>query len=134
MKRNSRLGNAPGRGEKASEVRRMKLGDLARELGLRVCSGQEYLEREVTGGYCSDMLSDVMAHAQEGNIWLTIQTHQNIVAVASLLGLCAIVITGGGEPDADTLGKAQKEEVAILTTAWFSFETGGRIYQLLAKG
>jgi len=111
----------------------MKLGDIVDKLGLGVASGQEYLDREVTGGYCSDMLSDVMAKAQEGNIWLTIQTHQNIVAVASLLGLCAVVITGGGEPEASTLEKSKKGEVAILTTGQPSFAVAGRIYQLLAK-
>jgi hypothetical protein len=88
-------------------------------------------ERQVTGAYCSDLLSDAMANAKEGNIWFTIQTHPNVVAVASLLNLAAVVITGGRDPDPETLARAKQEKVAVLVTKAKSFEAAGKIYGYL---
>jgi len=73
----------------------MKVKDVAQKLGLEVYSAPEGLEREVTGGYTSDLLSDVMGHAKEGQIWITLQTHKNIMAVASLRDLAAIILVKG---------------------------------------
>jgi hypothetical protein len=62
----------------------MKIKDLVKELGLEVLSCKDSLDREIKGGYCSDLLSDVMGNAKEGDIWITLQVHKNIIAVASL--------------------------------------------------
>ena len=69
----------------------MKVRDILEKLNLKVCSGTAGLNREIKGGYTSDLLSDVMGNAQEGNIWITLQTHKNIMAIASLKELSAIV-------------------------------------------
>jgi len=100
------------------------------ELRLEVKAGQEQLDRVVKGAYASDLLSNVMARANEGNIWITLQAHQNIVAVAALLNLAGIVIAGGIEPQEDTLLKAEEEGIPILTTPLSSFEVAGRLYAL----
>lgn len=110
----------------------MTVGELASALGLAVFTGHNnLLSAEVTGGYAGDLLSDVMSHAREGCVWLTIQTHQNIVAVAVLTGVSAIVICGGRKPDDDTLEKARKEGVVVLGSARTLFETAGKVYKLL---
>ena len=107
----------------------MKLTDLADALGLEVAVGS--LEGvEVSGAYASDLLSDVMAHAEKGSCWVTLQVHQNIVAVAALKELAAIVIVGGREPEPDAAEKAAKQGVTILTTKMTAFETAGRMYQM----
>ena len=64
----------------------MKISDIITGLDLKVISGQNGLSNVVTGGYVSDLLSDVMGNAKEGQIWITLQTHQNIIAVGSLKG------------------------------------------------
>jgi len=84
----------------------------------------------VTGGYVSDLLSYVMARAKEGNLWVTVQSHPNIVAVASLVNLAGIIITEGGRPDAGTVEKAEQEGVPILTTQLTSYEVAGRLWEL----
>lgn len=109
----------------------MTLQDLVQALDMKVMIGDEYLDREVSGGYTSDLLSDVMAKAKEGNVWITIQTHQNVVAVASLLGLSAVIMSNGMQPDNSTLEKAKKGEVPILTSEWPSFELGAKVFNLL---
>ena len=111
----------------------MNLQDLVKELDMKVMSGDEFLDRDVTGGYTSDLLSDVMAKASEGNVWITIQTHQNVVAVASLLGLSAVIMSNGMQPDNSTLEKAKKGEVPILTSEWPSFQLSAKIFNLLGQ-
>lgn len=110
----------------------MQLAELLTipELGLKVQAGRTGLERQIKGGYASDLLSHVMARAREGNVWVTVQAHQNIVAVAVLLNLAGIIVAGGIEPQEDTLSKADAEGVAILTTKLPVFEVVGRLYAL----
>lgn len=109
----------------------MKLEELARQLSLEVRSAAGHLDTEVTGGYVSDLLSCVMARAQAGNVWITVQGHPNIVAVASLLNLAGIIITEGEVPRADTLSKAEQEGVPILTTP---LTTYALVSQLVERG
>ncbi len=108
----------------------MKLFELVKKLNLKVCAGEAKLTNEISGGYCGDLLSDVMANSQAGNIWITMQVHLNIVAVASLKEHAAIILVNDREPNADTLQKAVDEKIPILTSSLSSFELVGRIYSL----
>ncbi|HEB75777.1 MAG TPA: serine kinase [Nitrospirae bacterium] len=113
----------------------MKLKEIVEILSLKPLVPSAGLEREVSGGYVGDLLSDVMANAGEGNIWITLQTHVNIVAVAVFKNLSAIVTVNGRMPDADTMEKAAEENIPILLTGKSAFETAGKLYQILnAKG
>jgi predicted transcriptional regulator len=92
------------------------------------------LEHEVTGGYASDLLSDVMANSNPGNIWLTIQIHPNIIAVAELKELTGIIISNGREPEKETIAKAEQEKIPILTSSLPTYELAGKLYQLGVTG
>ena len=109
----------------------MKVRDIAESLSLNVFSAPEGLDREVTGGYASDLLSDVMGHAQEGHIWITLQTHKNIMAVASLKDIAAIILVKGFEPDHDTIELSVKEGIPVMGTKMQAFELAGRLYEML---
>lgn len=109
----------------------MKVSDLVRELNLTVFCGEAGMDAEVTGGYTSDLLSDVMGHIEEGMIWITMQTHQNILAVATLKDAAAVLVVNGASPDEETLEKGKEEDVPLLGTTLTSFEITGKIYQLL---
>jgi len=111
----------------------MKLLDIIGELEAEVQSCKSVLDREVKWSYCSDLLSDVMANADKDSVWITLQTHPNIVAVATLAGLSAILISRGAVPDPETLEKAERENIPVLTTKLPTFEAAGRLYSLLAK-
>lgn len=91
-------------------------------------------DREVTGAYCSDLLSDVLAKAKNGQVWITNQKHQNCVAVASLLGLSALIVAGGFAPDENTLEKANSEMIPLYTTDLPAFEVCGRMYAMGIRG
>lgn len=100
----------------------MTLHQIIRVLEATVLSGESRLDIEIDSGYASDLLSDVMANAQENQIWMTLQTHPNVVAVALLLNLGATVITGGYQPDPVTIEKAQSENIVLLTTTFKTFD------------
>jgi hypothetical protein len=108
------------------------LEDIVKALNLRVVAGEERLAAEVLGGYVGDLLSDVMANSKEGDLWITRQIHQNIVAVASLKDHTGIILIQGCEPAADTLDKARKEGIPIMVTDMPGFEVIGRLYSMLA--
>lgn len=111
----------------------MKLSGILQELEAEVKCGESFLDRDVSWCYCSDLLSDVMANAAKDSIWITLQTHPNIVAVASLIGLSAILISRGAVPDPETLAKARQENVVIIITKLPTFEAAGKLYNLLSS-
>jgi len=108
----------------------MKLNELSQQLALEVRTAKGKLDAEVTGGYASDLLSWVMAKAQAGNVWITIQAHPNIVAVASLISLSGIVIAEGVTPEPATLEKAEQEGIPILTTHLNMYAVVGKMFEL----
>jgi predicted transcriptional regulator len=109
----------------------MTVNDIVKALNLKVISGSNGLSNEISGGYTSDLLSDVMGHAQPGNIWITLQTHKNIMAVASLKDLAAIVIIKDFMPGDDAIEKSDEEHIPILCTSLGAFGITGKIYNLM---
>ena len=105
----------------------MKVSDIQKTLDLELAAGRKGLDREVSGGYCGDLLSDVIAHSGKGEIWLTIQTHQNILAVAVLKELGAIILVNGHKPDEDTKLRADEEVIPILLSPLSAFELAGKL-------
>ncbi len=112
----------------------MTLTDLAASLELRVFTAGIPLDRPVLGGYASDLLSDVIGRGRKGDLWVTMQIHPNIVAVAVLKDLAGIVLVGGREPAPETVEQAEREKVPVLGTRLGAFELAGRLYGLGLKG
>lgn len=93
----------------------MTIAQLASALGAEtICGGDA--SRDITAGYSSDLLSDVMAHCPEDSVLVTIQNHVNTVAVSTLTGAAAILICHAREIPEDMRAAATKEQVAILRT------------------
>ena len=111
----------------------MKLKEIIEKLQLKVLTAKDKLDVDVTGGYTSDLLSDVMGHAQEGEVWITLQSHINVVAIASLKELAAILLVKGIEPEAEVLEKAKDEGITVLGTSEDTFSISGKLYQLLNR-
>lgn len=112
----------------------MLLQDVVKALNLEVLAATGAMDIEVTGGYVSDLLSHVMGKAQTGQIWITMQGHQNIVAVASLAGLAAVIVADGIEAEETTINKAIDQEVVLCKTRLPVYEVAGQLYQLGVTG
>ena len=85
--------------------------ELVERFGLEQIAGEKGADREITGGYCGDLLSDVMANASSGDLWITIQSHKNIVGVAVLGELAGILLVNGRQLDEDAKAKADEEGI-----------------------
>jgi len=110
----------------------MKLNEIIEKLKLQVLTAQDKLDTKVSYGYTSDLLSDVIANSKEGNLWITLQTHQNIIAVAKLKDLAGIIIVNNRKPEEETLKKAEEENVPLITTEETAFNISGKLYQLIS--
>ena len=108
----------------------MKLEEIITKLGLEKITNFNEGERNISGAYTSDLLSDVIANSKKDNVWITLQTHLNIVAVAVLKELSAIIIIMDKEIDKDTLEKAREEKINILKTSMTAYQASGKLYEL----
>jgi serine kinase of HPr protein (carbohydrate metabolism regulator) len=100
----------------------MKLRELVKKFDLEVKCAADRLDRKIEGGYVSDLLSDVIANGRAGDAWVTLQVHQNIVGVASLKDLAAIIIINGRQPEENTIEKAENEGIPIMVSKMSAFE------------
>ena len=108
----------------------MKIQDIVKALGCEVLA--EGNNEDVTAGYTSDLLSDVMGNCPEGSIWITIQRHMNVIAVAQLKRIVAILMVNGARPDQDVLTRAKEEGIFILSCKENAFQVSGKAFALLA--
>ena len=109
----------------------MKVREIVDALNLKVLSGQEGLDKDVEGCYVSDLLSDVMGNAEMNNIWITLQTHKSVMAIASLKELAAVILVKGLSASDDTLEQSNEEGIPFLSSDEETFDVAGKIYQML---
>jgi hypothetical protein len=83
----------------------------------------------IAGGYISDLLSDVLAHAEPGVLWLTVQLHRNVVAVAATKDIAAVLITCGRKPDPAIIAEADEAGIALLATPLSTYEAAGKLWE-----
>ena len=112
----------------------MNLIEIVEKLQLTVKTGAGFLDKEIKRGYVSDLMSDVMGNSNEGDLWVTLQIHQNIVAIAVMKSLGGIILINGREPEEDTVQKAEAEGLPILVSDMPAFELVGRLFTLGVSG
>ena len=102
--------------------------DLVEKLELKILVEGD-IDREVTGGYCGDLLSWVMGRAQEDNAWITIMSNVNVIAVATLSDVSCVILSDGVRLDAELIETAQSRDVNVLSSALPSFETAQKLFR-----
>ena len=109
----------------------MNLQQIIDELQLTVLTDpRDFTVITPTGGYSSDLLSCVMAGAKKGNIWITLQAHLNIVAIAALNEIAAIIITENARPESASIAKANEQGVTLLSTDQPTYQVNGKLWQM----
>lgn len=109
----------------------MNVRELKMALDLNVIAGESGLSREIKGGYTGDLLSFVMAHAKEEDVWVTVQGHMNTLAVAVMVGISAIILAEGVEIDEEVRSRADEEQIPVLSSKESSFALVHAIAHLL---
>lgn len=109
----------------------MTLQEIITGLNLTVLtSPRDFNAIQPQGGYAADLLSCVMAGAQPQNIWVTLQAHMNVVAVAVLREVSAVIITENAKPEADVIEKADQQGIILLSTSESNYEIVGKLWEL----
>jgi hypothetical protein len=109
----------------------MNLQQIIDQLNLTILTeSRNFASITTVGGYSSDLLSCVMAGAKKGFIWTTLQAHLNIVAVAALTVVAAVIITENAQPDSASIAKANQQGVILLSTPQFTYEINGKLWEL----
>jgi hypothetical protein len=109
----------------------MNLQTIIDKLGLKVLTDPlDFSSKEPSSGYVSDLLSCVMAGAKKDGIWVTLQSHDNIVAVAALLDVNAVIITEDAQPEPATINRANSRNIVLLSTPQPSFTVVGQLWEL----
>lgn len=111
----------------------MKVQELLEKMELTVVAGKECLDKEIKNGFVGDLLSVVMGKAKQGCAWITIQSHLNIVAVASLIDVACVIISEGFEAEPDAIEKANDEGIVILSSKKSSYEVAVMLTELGIK-
>jgi len=106
----------------------VRIGEIVEKLGLEHVCGD--LNVEVEHGFTCDLLSEVLGRAQPSTLWITVQSHVNIVAVASVVGIKGIVLCDGHEYERETVEKARENGIVLLKTSENSFVVSGKVYEL----
>jgi serine kinase of HPr protein (carbohydrate metabolism regulator) len=111
----------------------MTVAQLVEKLGLEVLTGNTNMDREVKTGYTSDLLSDAIAGIGDDAVWITIQRHINVLGVAKLKDVSAIIIPRNLQLEKNVTDKAQEEHIAILRCPQSAFEISALVYNVLTR-
>ena len=112
----------------------MRLIEIKDKLNLKILSGSNNIESNVTRGYVSDLMSDVIAHGKEGDIWITYQTHMNVVAIAMMKNMAGVILIQNRELIPQAASKAEEEGLPVFSSSESAFKTAGMLYQLGIPG
>ena len=112
----------------------MELQEIVKRLDLKVLSGEQNLQKEVVKGYLSDILSDAMANAPKGALWITNQVHENVIAIVFFKSLAGVIFPDGLEPESATLSKAKEKNIPVLKTSLSAFDITGQLFDLGIRG
>lgn len=99
------------------------------ETNLKLKPLNQIYDKEIDGAFVSDMVSDVMASAKVGSVWVTVQTHKNVVAAANLVDLAAIIIVRGKKVPDDTIELADRAKMTVFATDEDTFQVAIKLYE-----
>jgi len=111
-----------------------KLNDFLKSIPHKILSGKALIDNvEISGGYISDLLSDVMGSAKENEVWITIMRHLNVVAVASLASIPAVIFSKGIIPEQVVMEKAESEGIILISSELSTYEVSGKLYEFMSE-
>lgn len=112
-----------------TETGRRTIGEICRALDLKVvCPGDE--AREIEGVIVGDLLSHILGEARENWIWVTIQIHLNVSAVAVLKDLPLVILASNRTPQEDLAKKCAEENIALAVSPLRAYELCCRLHDL----
>lgn len=108
----------------------MLVKEFAQKSGFEMIAGVEALNKEISGVFTGDLLSWVMGNCEAGDLWITVQSHLNVVAVSALKEISALVLAQSALPTQEMLDKAFEENIAVFTTSLSAYEVCRKCVEL----
>lgn len=109
----------------------MNLRQISEQLNLTLLTNSlSFDEIPVESAYASDLLSCVMAGAKPTCVWVTLQAHMNVIAVATLLEISAVIISEGAVPEPAVIQKANEQGVTLFSSPETSYTICGQLWEM----
>jgi hypothetical protein len=112
----------------------MILKQILEVMPLNLLTMESSADKQVDAACISDILSDVMAKAPKGAVWITNQTHENVVAIAFFKELSAVIFSNGAVPALETIEKADKKQITLYSCERTAFDIAGQLYAMGLRG
>lgn len=106
----------------------MTINEFLKTTGAKLLTPETETSKQISCGYSCDLLSWVMSHGAAGMAWITVQTHMNVVAVATLMDMAAIIVPEGIAVEQDVIDKAAEEGIALIASDKTAYELCGLMY------
>jgi len=107
----------------------MVLSDVQDLLRCVLFSGEEFMNRPVTYGCASDLMSDVLAFSAAGALLMTGLVNVQTVQTAHIAEINAIIFVRGKRPDKKLIAFAQGKGIPLLGTPYSMYEACGILYR-----
>ncbi len=109
----------------------MNVRNFVDTLQVEIVNQGDSFDEEISGCYIGDLLSWVMANAQEGNVWITIMSNVNVAAVAKLTEVACVLMCENVTPDGECLQRSKEQGITILKTPLSAYEAAVKISKVL---
>lgn len=111
----------------------MNLSELCEKLSLTVTAGSdEKMNAVFDGVYAGDLLSRAMSHVEADNLWITIMSNINVIAVASLTEAAAVILAENVELVPEALEAARDKGITVLSSPLTVYELCVKIAALVS--
>jgi len=108
----------------------MKLSEIITELDLENINNKPINDKiTIKSCYVCDLLSQVLAGAKSDSIWITIQSHLNVIGVALMTGISAVIVCEGHAVPDNVIQKADDENIAIFQSKESAYNLAGKLYE-----
>ena len=108
----------------------MTINELIKETGWKLVTPDLDCDGEISGVYCGDLLSWVMGNGQPGQAWITVQSHMNVIAVASLREFPCVILAEGASFPEDVIERAGEEDLVLIESPLPEYETAKKLMEL----
>lgn len=105
----------------------MTVSDICKKLNAVLVCGET--DKAFNGVYVGDLLSRAMSHVESDNIWVTIMSNVNVIAVATLTEPAAIVLAEDVSLQNDALEGAKENNITVLQSPLSAYEICARLYK-----
>lgn len=108
----------------------MTLKELLNQTGWKLATPNLDTSKEISGAYCGDLLSWVMGNGDSNQVWITVQGHLNVIAVALLREFSAVIIADNAAIPEEMIEKANEENLVLIESGLPSYETAKKLVEL----